>query len=182
VTPKTIERSPRSRPVGLSFLLVVVVLLAACDVGSDPLASPLEDLQLVGVDFELNSMIITNNGEDEVRTQGLWAYRDGEAFEFDIFIIEPRSTILFSMRDLGEVSTTAGELALFDSDSFDNPQSMLQYVVWGQGVSSLSEIATEADLWPSQGTVDVPTNTVTLLRIDPAVNDPAAWEPAGDEG
>lgn len=155
--------------------------LSGCDVGADPDASPLEDLELLGVDFELNSMVISNNGDEEVRTQGLWAYRDGESFEFNIFIIEPRATILFSMRDLGDISTSSGELALFDSDSFTDADSMLQYVVWGEGDSQLAATATEAGLWPPDAeTVSIPEDSVVLLRIDPLGTGPTAWD-ASDE-
>ena len=138
------------------------------------------DLDLVGVDFELNSLVIENAGEDVVRTEGLWAYRDGESFQFSIFIIEPRATILFSMRDLGEISTGGGELALADSDSFD-PDSLLEYVAWGEGDFELSDAAAEAGLWPpDQGTVTVPDDTVALIRGDPTSTGPIAWE-ASDE-
>lgn len=155
--------------------------MTGCDVGTEPDASPLEELQLIGVDFELNSMVISNNSEEEVRTQGLWAYRDGESFEFDIFIIEPRATILFSMRDLGDISTSSGELALFDSDSFTDPDSMLQYVVWGDGDSQLTETVSDAGLWPpDEGTVSVSEDSVVLLRIDPLGTGPTAWD-ASDE-
>lgn len=132
---------------------------------------------MVAVDFELNSMVLENTGDTEVRTQGLWAYRDGERFEFDIFIIEARATILFSMRQLGEISTSSGELALADSDSFDDPDSLLDYVAWGDRDLRLSAAATEAGLWPpDQGTVDVPPDSLILLRVDPTGTGPIAWQ------
>lgn len=154
--------------------------LSACDAGEDT-ESPLEDLDLIGVDFELNSMIIENTGDSVVRTEGMWAYRDGESFQFNIFIIEPRASILFSMRNLGDISTDGGELALADSDSFDDSDSMLEYVTWGQGEFALSETATEAGLWPpDDGTISVSAETVALLRVDPTGTGPLAWE-ATDE-
>lgn len=157
--------------------VIVALALSACDGSQDPEGSPLEDLDLIGVDFELNSMIIENNGESVVRTEDLWAYRDGESFQLNIFIIEPRATILFSMSDLGDISTGGGELALAESDSFDDPDSMLEYVTWGQSELALSETATEAGLWPpDQGTIDVPDETVALLRVDPTGTGPLAWE------
>jgi len=122
-------------------------------------------------------MIIENTGDSEVRTEGLWAYRDGDQFEFDIFIVEPRAVILFSMRDLGEISMTGGELALARSESFDDPDSMLEYVAWGEGDLVLSGTATAAGLWPpDEGTVPVPESTVVLIRVDLTGNGPIAWE------
>jgi hypothetical protein len=154
------------------------VTLSACG-GDDPDASPLEDLELVAVDFELNSIVLENTGENTVRTEGLWAYRDGERFQFNIFIIEPRATILFSMRQLGDISTSGGELALASSDRFDDPDSLLEYVAWGEDGFELAATATDAGLWPpDQGTVEVPPSSLILLRVDPAGTGPLAWQPS----
>lgn len=157
-------------------ILLIALIFTACDVGSDPDASPLEDLQVVGVDFELNSMIISNNGDEAVRTEGLFAFRDGESFEFNIFTIAPRATILFSMRDLGDIATSGGEIALAESASFSDPDSLLDYVAWGTDGFELSEVATDAGLWPPEGTVEVEGDTVLLLRTDPTGNGPTTWE------
>lgn len=158
------------------WVIAVVIALAAAACGGEQETSPLEKLELVAVDFELNSIVLENTENTEVRTQGLWAYRDGEQFEFDIFIIEPRATILFSMGQLGEISTRAGELALADSDTFDS-DSLLEYVAWGDGDLQLSTAATEAGLWPpDEGTVDVPPDSLILIRVDPAGTGPIAWQ------
>ncbi len=162
-------------PVPLTIVVVLMLVLAGCDGGADPEGSPLEDLQLVGVDFELNSMVITNNGSDTVRTEGLWAYRDGESFQFSIFRIEPRASILFNMRELGEISTEGGEIALADSESFDDA-SLLQYVAWGDNGLDLLPTATEAGLWPSEETAEITSDAIFLVRSDPTANGPLAWE------
>ena len=152
--------------------------LSGCS-GEDPTASPLESLELVAVDFELNSIILENTGEDTVRTEDLWVYRDGERFQFNIFIIEPRATILFSMRQLGDISTSGGELALATSELFDDPDALLEYVAWGEDGFDLAATATEAGLWPpDQGTVEVPRDSLILLRVDPAGTGPLAWQPS----
>lgn len=154
---------------------MITLTTVACSGAQEP--SPLEDLELVGIDFELNSIVLENTGDSDVRTQGLWAYRDGEHFQFDIFIIEPRATILFNMRQLGEISTSSGELALADSDSFDDSDSLLEYVAWGDGDLQLSAAATRAGLWPpDEGTVDVPAGSLILIRVDPAGTGPLAWQ------
>lgn len=162
-------------------MLTAALALTACGTSSDPEASPLDDLHLVGIDFELNSMVIENVSEEEVSTQGLWAYRDGESFEFDIFSVEPRSTILFSMRDLGDISTATGELALADSAAFDDPESLLQYVAWGDGPFDLSATATEAGLWPEEGTAETTADAIVLIRTDPTNTGPVAWESSNQQ-
>jgi len=161
--------------IGLALAAALSITLAACDAGSDPEASPLDHLQIVSVDFELNSMVIENNATEEVRTEGLWAYRDGESFQFDIFIIEPRASIRFSMSELGEISTESGELALAHSDSFD-ADSLLQYVAWGENDLDLMATATEAGLWPAEEAAETSPDAVFLVRSDPTANGPLAWE------
>lgn len=153
-------------------------ILAACGAGSDSEASPLDDLRLIGVDFELNSMVIENTGAEEVRTEGLWAYRDGESFQFDIFIIEPRAAILFNTRDLGTISTEAGEVALSTSNTFTEADSMLEYVAWGDAELTLLPTATEAGLWPAGDTVETTSDAIALIRTDPTATGPLAWESA----
>jgi len=175
-----------SKPKGASrYLGTIIVSLALIIPACGPATtetSGLADLQLVGVDFELNSIIVTNVGTTDVRTEGLWAYRDGESFEFDIFTIEPRATILFSMRELGDISVAGGEIALADDESLSDPDALLEYVAWGDGLFALSDTATEAGLWPEDQTVGTGSGTALLLRVDPHGNGPTAWEASDEVG
>lgn len=152
--------------------------MVGCGPESDEAA--LDNLQLVGVDFELNSIIITNNGANVVLTDGLWAYRDGEAFEFNIFPIEPRATILFSMRDLGEIDVSGGEIALADGGDFTDPDALLQYVAWGSDGSDLGSLATDAGLWPEGDTIETEDDTLILIRTDPTGSGPDFWQASDD--
>lgn len=163
------------RPL-IGIAIIVLVLLSAC--GEDDVEAPLTDLQLVGVDFQLDSIIITNAGTDVVRTQGLWAYQDGEISEFGIFMIEPRTEILFSLRDLGGLDASGGEVALFSSDSFSNPDALIEYVAWGGSGHSRLDVAIEAGRWNEQGSVETTAETVVILRADPNLTGPEAWSPS----
>lgn len=179
-----LKRTNRKRiygPRGLGLVAVAVLVAAACGPRSTE-GSDLSDLQLIGVDFELNSIIISNNGTTDVRTEGLWAYRDGQGFEFDIFTIEPRATILFSMREMGEISADGGEIALASSDDFENPNALLDYVAWGSRGFDLTETATEAGLWPEDESVVTDVDTIVLLRTNPTGTGPAAWQASEEVG
>lgn len=125
-------------------------------------------------------MILTNNSSQEVLTDGLWAYRDGESFEFNIFPIEPRATILFSMRDLGEIDVANGEIALAEDGGFDDPESLLQYVRWGDATETLAPLATEAGLWPEGETVETREDTLVLIRTDATGTGAASWEASSE--
>lgn len=148
------------------------MMITACG-GDDE--GTLDDLQLVGVDFELNSIILTNAGSSEVRTAGLWAHQNGESSQFDIFIIAPRTEILFNLRELGGLDPNGGEVALFTSDSFSNPDDVLEYVAWGLTGHSRMRVAIDAGRWNDQGPVETDPNTLVIVRADPNLTGPDAW-------
>lgn len=162
------------------FLVAAALLVSACGSSPEVESSELHDLQLVAVDFQLNSIVITNNGNDTVRTQGLWAYQNGEAFEFNIFSIEPRANIVFSVRRLGQVENSGGEIALFSSDTFSDPDAMIDYVAWGTSEHSRSQIAAEALLWSGDDEVETEEGTIILVRTDSSAFGPIAWDPSSE--
>lgn len=150
------------------------ILVGACGGGEE---AGVRDLQLVGVDFELNSIILTNNAAEDVRTENLWVFQDGESSRFNVFIIEPRATILFSVRDIGGVDPSGGEIALFDSDSFSDDQSILEYVAWGDSRHGGLETAIDAGAWNQEGPVSTESDTLIIVRADPNLTGPSAWTP-----
>ena len=154
-------------------MIAVALVLASCGGGDDE--GTLEDLQLVGVDFELNSIIITNEGASDVRTQGLWVYQDGEVSEFNIFTIEPRTEILFNIGDVGELEPSGGEVALYSSDSFSDPNALLEYVAWGATGHSRIDVAIDAGKWNEEGPVATDPSTLLIVRADPNLTGPTAW-------
>jgi hypothetical protein len=179
-------RRLRSRPLspaGYLRLLAVfagsVLLLASCsDTAADD-ESPLSDLQVVGVDFQLNSVLLLNNGAEEVRTEDLHLCQGEMCFEFNIFSIAPRTTIVFSVSRAGEVVPAGGEIALYESEVYSDPDSMLDYVAWGSAGQPAGATAAEALLWSEEDFVETGPDTIILTRIDPATGS-EAWS-ASDE-
>ena len=149
--------------------------MAASGCSTEDTTSELNNLQVIGIDYELNSMIITNIGASDVRTEGLWVYQDGESAEFDIFTIEPRATIRFSLREVGGASLSGGEVALFSKDSFSDANAMLDYVAWGETGHDKSALASEAGLWGPDEYVKVDTEVVVILRADQASIGAGSW-------
>lgn len=158
-----------------TFIVTIALAATACGPQA-PDASDLSNLQLTGVDFELNSIVIENTGSEPVRTENLWIYRDGDAYQLGIFTVEPRASVLFSMRVLGDISVLGGEIALNEAGVLDDAESMLAYVAWGTDGFELAPVATEAGLWPPDETVSTETDTVVLFRIDPTGSGPVNWE------
>lgn len=168
-----------TRTRALILISVLIAVISGCS-GADATGG-LGDLQVVGVDYELNSMVITNAGASDVRTEDLWIYQNGDIVEFNIFTIEPRATILFSLRDVGGAEASGGEVALFSGDSFSDPEAMLDYVAWGASGHEKSPLASEAGLWGPDEYVDVPEGTAGILRADQAAIGADSWIVADDE-
>lgn len=173
------DNKPIMRKILVPFVLVIALLAGAC--GSAE-GESLDSLQLVGVDFELNSIILTNAGGTELRTEDVWIYQDGDAFMLNIFTIDPRATILFSVRDLDGVDPSGGEIALFSSDSFSDEDALLDYVAWGSSRHHLIDTGVIAGTWSELGPVEVTPETTALIRSDPQFVGADGWEPyTGDE-
>lgn len=173
------NKKPITRTILVPFVLVIALIAGAC--GSAD-GESLDSLQLVGVDFELNSIILTNGGGKDLRTENVWIYQDGEAFMLNIFTIEPRATILFSVRDLDGVDPSGGEIALFSSDSFNDEDALLDYVAWGSSRHHLIDTGVVAGTWSEIGPIALPAGTVALIRSDPQFVGPDGWDPyTGDE-
>jgi hypothetical protein len=119
---------------------------------------------------------LTNNGADAIRTSGLWMYQDGTASEFQIFTIEPRASIFFSARDVGGVSPTSGEIALFDGGTFSDADAMVDYVAWGGNGHETAAVAVDARLWGEDDTVETTAETVILVKVVTTSTGSIAWE------
>lgn len=175
---------PSKRLLAVTVLVVTALALNACgddDSESGPVQttapeSPLADLSLIGVDFELDLIVLTNNGTDTIITEDLWVYQNGEASKFDFSVVEPRATIQFGIDEIGGARSSGGEIALFDSGSFSDANSMLDYVAWGTSGFDRMDVAIEALLWADTGTVPTATDSVVLVKADPTAVGSSSWE------
>lgn len=166
-------KTATSRAPIVVLIAVLAALAAGCSGNGE--TGELGDLQIVGIDYELDSMVITNAGPSDVSTEGLWVYQTGDMAEFNIFTIEPRATILFSLRDVGGAEISGGEVALFSSVSFSSPEAMVDYVAWGSSGHEKASLASEAGLWGPDESVEVPEGTAAILRADQSAIGADSW-------
>jgi len=157
-----------------------MLVLVACSDDSTDEESPLASLKLAGIDFPLDSVLLINTGAEAVRTENLHLCQGDMCFEFNIFSIAPRATIIFDASPAGEMDPRMGEIALFDSSTFDDADSMVDYVAWGSADQPLAQTASEALLWSEEAFVEAPSGTIFLTRIDPASPGVEAWEPTDE--
>ncbi|CAN5781582.1 hypothetical protein BH23ACT5_BH23ACT5_16940 [soil metagenome] len=169
----------RIRRVGA--LLTATALMVSCGDSGSPISGDdaLSALQLVGVDFELNSILLTNVGSDPVRTEGLHLCQDGDCMEFNIFTIAPRATILFRVAPVGGVDPAGGELARHRSDGFDDPESVIDYVAWGTTGHRGARAAAGAELWNEQDYVPTAGDTIILTKVEPAIGSDS-WQASAE--
>lgn len=163
-------------------LAITVVALVGCsdETPSDPATDALlSDLQVVGIDFQLNSILLTNTAADSVRTENLYLCQEGECMAFNIFTIAPRATILFSVREVGGVDPAGGEVVLHASDDFDSPDSVLDYVAWGSP-GHTGATAEDALIWNQADFVPTEPDTIILTKIDPASTGSDVWEASNE--
>lgn len=147
---------------------------SASDVVSDP------GLQLLAVDFTLDSAAILNTSNEDISTAGFWLCSEGEYFALDPQPIAARSTILFQLDDLGELDPSDGELALYSSDAFGDADAIQSYVEWGSTGHQRSELAASAGIWVPGEFVATDGPSTLLTNIDPTSFDIVNWV-ASDE-
>lgn len=121
---------------------------------------------------ESSFIVVTNWGNDTGNLEGLWicqfpSYKSlpsielapGEQALIGLARVPPPDLAgMAVITDLGpaigEFNAESGEVALYDSSSFDDPNSLIAYVEWGEPGHTRSSVAIAAGLW-SEGAVDV---------------------------
>ena len=117
-------------------------------------------------------MVITNWGDGTGNLEGYWLCQDqlykslpdielgpGEQALLGLSRTPPpelagMAANLFLGPTIGELDPKSGEVALFSSTAFDDPDAIVAYVEWGEPGHSRSSVAIEAGVW-SEGAVVV---------------------------
>jgi len=67
---------------------------------------------------------------------------------------------------IGELKPTDGEIALFASDKFDDPNALLAYLQWGSTPHLLTKLAVKAGLWIETSYAPSSDKAVRLYRVE----------------
>jgi len=86
-------------------------------------------------------------------------------------------TVIAMNGQLGIPSRDGGELALYRSSDFENPELMVTYVEWGSAGHGRSEVAIAASLWEPEAFIVVPADAFGIQSIAPgrAAAGPDDW-------
>lgn len=66
---------------------------------------------------------------------------------------------------LGPVGRTGGELALYRTSAFADPEQMVTYVEWGVAGHGRSEVAIEAGLWEPDAFITIPADAFGIQSL-----------------
>lgn len=136
-------------------------------------------LRILAIDFTLESVAILNTADSDVSSGGHFLCSEGSCFALDPQPISPRGSILFQLEEV-ELDPADGELALFASDSVNDPDAARSYVQWGSGGHSYVPLAETAGIWPRGEFIESDADTTLLTNIDPSALDTANWEASSD--
>jgi hypothetical protein len=114
---------------------------------------------------DLAFVIIINWGNDAGRLTGLWLSQGTSVQALPDVEVGPGEQVLLGLASeqppdltgmaavlhvgpsVGDIVKSGGELALHNSDDFDDPGSLIDYVAWGVGPQLRLEQAAEAGIW-----------------------------------
>lgn len=97
---------------------------------------------------------LINLGNEDVDVRDFWIYSSGitqrvgtfrPICPFDRTLLRPGE--LFLVQEREERANEDGEVALFDSENFDDPSSLLSYVQWGSAGHDKEALAVSAGKW-----------------------------------
>jgi hypothetical protein len=138
---------------------------------------------------------LTNIGGEDASLAGHWLCHRPSYFGLPDITLGPGESVLITAVDgsgIGDAGTREGvvqvipvggslgvltngdaEIAFYDSGSFGDSTSILDYVQWGRDRHGRESVAVAAGIWPEGAFVDV--TGVTLLEAPAGASDPSGW-------
>ena len=118
---------------------------------------------------------ITNFTNVPVSTAGQYLCQGSDCFALPDVIVEAGSRVKIAVGDgsglenviatqatIGELKPSDGEVALFNSDKYDDPAALLDYLQWGSTPHEFTSLAVEAGLWIMTGYAPTTPNAIRL--------------------
>ncbi len=114
-----------------------------------PVRSDASPLVLDAVVFEGAPMVVLRNAGDEpYDISGHFLCNRPSYMALPDAIIEPGDVLEVDATELA-LDPANGEVGLYTTSSYDDPDAMLRYVQWGEAEHGRTETAVAAGLWPS---------------------------------
>jgi len=124
-------------------------------------------LQVTSVDFDIGVAVLTNTGERDIDLTGYWICNRPNYAELPSALLVPGDSVEVS---LGGFPASGGEVAVYTSNSFSDPNEIVSYVGWGTG-GGRQAIAEDAGIWAGE---PVPPTSASI-ELTGAPGSAAGW-------
>jgi len=140
-------------------------------------------------------VVITNIGDEAGSLGGHWLCQRPQYYEFpnvelaagqsaavsvggSVFLPPPDAVVIEGTAFIGPFSPAGGEVGLYSSNSFGNPNDILSYVEWGASGHGRSGTAVSAGIWPESGFVETTADTSAIIANELPALGPDDWNSA----
>ncbi len=136
-------------------------------------ATPDEELpiSITEIDFEADTITITNHGTVDVELGDVWLCEFPKYENLDAMVLAGGDSV--TIPNPHGSSVDDGELALYRTDDYVDPDAMLSYVHWGTDDHTRTPVAVDAALW--EGEPVVPGGSLT--SDGRFATDASGWSP-----
>lgn len=125
-------------------------------------------------------VVITNIGDEAGSLGGHWLCQRPQYYEFpnvelaagqsaavsvggSVFVPPPGAIVIDGTAFLGPLSPAGGEMGLYSSNSFGNPNDILSYVEWGASGHGRSATAVSAGIWAEGAFVGTTADSTAII-------------------
>ncbi len=133
---------------------------------------------------------VGNLGPDAGHLTGIWLAIDPYYLELPSTVLAPGSALIVSVAEdadpklvvpaaglLPPLASASGEIGLYRSGDFGNPDAMIDYVQWGSTKHARTSVAVAAGLWPEEETISIDGSATGLTVGDREEPGPSGWTP-----
>ncbi len=141
---------------------------------------------------ETGSIEVGNLGPDAGDLTDHWLAVHPYYLELPSMILAPGTSVVVSVDEAADpefvvaaagllppLRASSGEVGLYRSGDFGNPDAMVDYVAWGSTDQVRFTTAVAAGLWPEDQVVTVDETTTKLAITDRSEPGPQGWTPVG---
>lgn len=178
----------------LTIFLIIVSACAGTNPTDEPSATAIppgaslaSDNPWAGTYFTINEVGLGENGyvsltnftDVPTSLDRLYLCQGSECFALPDVTVDAGQTVRIAIGDgggldgvvatqaaLGELHPADGEIALFDSQNFEDPKSMKVYFQWGSTPHELTQLAIDAGLWIEGGYGPSSENATRVYKVE----------------
>ena len=133
------------------------------DSDASDVASP---LVVVAIDFAAGFILFRNDGDEDYDLGGHWICNRPTYSQLPDEVLAPGDVIEIEASAVG-LRAAGGELALYTSGDFSNPDDIVRYVQWGTDSHGRTATAVAGGVWQSGDFVDNQGGNLASVGSDP---------------